>query len=135
MGTDCSTENQDCNTVSQVCECKDEYSRYSSTNKQPDFLSLTDGACIKNTFPSGPNGLGKIWFREEADSQDRFRIRNQLTRDLLTEDILAPNAKVEGSHVPPMYTSDTNQLILWMKTNSDTMTGQGFHLDWMEVDP
>ena len=39
---------------------------------------------------------GRIWFREKADSHGRFRLRNQLTSDLLTEDILAPNAKSEG---------------------------------------
>ena len=31
-------------------------------------------------------------------------------------------------------TSDTNELILWMKTNLDDTVGTGFELDWTTVD-
>ena len=34
-----------------------------------------------------------------------------------------------------MYTSDTNELIIWMKTNLDEAVGTGFELDWTTVDP
>ena len=40
-----------------------------------------------------------------------------------------------GSLLPPMYTSDRNELILWMKTNEDTVVGNGFELMWETVDP
>ena len=33
-----------------------------------------------------------------------------------------------------MYTSDNNELILWMKTNLDDTVGTGFELDWTTVD-
>jgi len=36
---------------------------------------------------------------------------------------------------PPEYTSETNELILWMKTNLDTDVGSGFTLTWTTVDP
>ena len=39
-----------------------------------------------------------------------------------------------GDLLPPMYTSDNNELILWMKTNLDDTVGTGFELDWTTVD-
>ena len=33
-----------------------------------------------------------------------------------------------------MYTSDNNELIIWMKTNLDDTVGTGFELDWTTVD-
>ena len=33
------------------------------------------------------------------------------------------------------YISDTNELLIWMKTNNDGRAGDGFELTWMEVDP
>ena len=38
-----------------------------------------------------------------------------------------------GTSTPPVYTSDSNMLILWMKTNSDTTVGTGFTLTWEEA--
>ena len=33
----------------------------------------------------------------------------------------------------PTYTSDSNQLVLWFKSNSDSEVGKGFTLTWMAV--
>ena len=32
------------------------------------------------------------------------------------------------------YISDTNELLIWMKTNNDGKAGEGFTLTWDEVD-
>ena len=33
----------------------------------------------------------------------------------------------------PTYTSDSNQLVLWFKSNSDDIVGSGFELTWEAV--
>ena len=50
-------------------------------------------------------------------------------------DIASAQNRFCGTNNPPEYTSDSNLLILWMKSNSDNEVGAGFELNWEAVDP
>jgi len=77
-----------------------------------------------------PDSDSQMWTRGTADADGCFRMENQ--GELLTTS--GSSFKVQGDLIPPMYTSDTNELIIWMKTNLDDTVGTGFELDWTTVD-
>jgi len=79
----------------------------------------------------------QLWTRGTADSNGFFTLENQSTGEQLTASTTdgVSTFKVQGSLLPPMYTSDRNEILLWMKTNEDTVVGNGFELQWETVDP
>ena len=48
-------------------------------------------------------------------------------------DISSKQNRFCGQDIPSTYISDTNVLILEMRTNNDNMTGKGFKLRWEAV--
>ena len=48
-------------------------------------------------------------------------------------DISSMQNRLCGQDIPPPYISDSNVLIIEMKTNSDNITGRGFQLRWEAV--
>ena len=59
----------------------------------------------------------------------------QLDRKTMTNysDISSKQNRYCGNNLPPPYISDSNVLLIEMRTNGDNITGKGFQLRWESV--
>ena len=49
------------------------------------------------------------------------------------EDVGSEQCRYCGTNLPPDYISDSNLLMIYMKTNGDDLRGTGFKLTWTAV--